>query len=98
MPPAVYWRRRLLVLAGIILLAWNIVQLWPSSRSEDTSASNHSTKADTKPTPTDEADAEPTSGPKHAMHTALQYGDAACEPADHVQSPPVRDGEPPGEG
>lgn len=85
------------MLAGIILLAWIIVQLWPSSGSEDTSASNHSTKADTKPTPTDEADAEPTSGPKNAVQTALEYGDAACDPEDVVVSPSVPDGQHAGE-
>lgn len=83
------------MLAGIILLAWIIVQLWPSSGSEDTSASNH--KADTKPTPTVEADAEPTSGPKNAVQTALEYDDAACDPEDVVVSPSVPDGQHAGE-
>lgn len=89
LPAAVYWRRRLLVLAGAIAFIWIVVSLWPSGGGSDNT---------TKPTPTAAATGtelaaeEPTvdNGP---VDVRLTSGSAACDPTKVRVTPTVRAGQ-----
>lgn len=81
MPRAIYWRRRLLLLAALILLAWVALQLWPTKDDSKQTARPSATptpSASPTVTATPSATAEPT--PAAATTTVkLSGGGDECD-------------------
>ena len=94
MPRAIYWRRRLLLLAALILLAWVILQIWQKRHSSEpvseptSTASAPATQAPT-PTPTP----SPTPSTDTTTTVALTGGKKVCDPHKIRMSPYVADGQ-----
>ncbi len=93
LPAEVYWRRRFLLLAVVLLLAWGIVTAWPDGGGAQTtapepepSASDAST-ASPGPTPEDEGEGE---GPETREATvSLSAGGDPCDPESIRMTPHV---------
>ena len=89
LPAAIYWRRRLLVLAGLIGFIWIITALWPGggSSGERPDEAKPTGTASTEP-----VDQEPTTenGP---VDVRLTSGKAACDPTNVRVTPTVRSGQ-----
>jgi hypothetical protein len=87
----VYARRRLLVLAGILLLAWLVVRFWPFGSSDDPVA----TTTVTAPAPAGSPTAMPSAVPVSAtVPVDLDGGGKACDPKDVAMTPAVPEGQP----
>lgn len=93
-----YWRRRLLVLAGVILIVWAAVQLWPDDDSgQPASAPSGESSGTPNRTPSDKSsdnssedptpsDADPTEGD---VTVELTTDDEQCQAEDVRVSPSV---------
>ena len=85
MPPEIYWRRRLLVLAVAIALLWVVLQAFGGEEKSD--------KNVVEPTTTP-APVETTAAPaKGELSVNLTSGTAACDPEQVRVSPAVRSGQ-----
>lgn len=97
MPAEIYWRRRLLLLALLIGLAWLVLQIvgWVNDRDEPADAATPApTAASTaSPTPSPEPSPEPTD----LVPVALPAAEGACAPENIRIVPSVADGQPAGE-
>ena len=85
LPAEIYWRRRLLLLAVLILIAWGGLQLWPDGNDERPVSSTTPTAT---PSPTPEP--TPTDG---TTTVSLPSGDAACNPETIRITPAVPSGQ-----
>ncbi|MFD1858977.1 hypothetical protein [Aeromicrobium camelliae] len=97
LPAEIYWRRRLLLLALLIGLAWLVLQIvgWVNDRDEPADAATPApTAASTaSPTPSPEPSPEPTD----LVPVALPAAEGACAPENIRIVPSVADGQPAGE-
>jgi hypothetical protein len=85
----VYLRRRLLLLAGVILLAWATVQFWPFSSSDDPVTTTTVSTPATSPT-----SVMPSATPLDASTTVkLAGGGKACDKKLVTLSPSVPSGQ-----
>ncbi|SKB05832.1 hypothetical protein [Aeromicrobium choanae] len=79
----VYWRRRLLVLAALLAIAWGVVQVVGGTRGDDAKDT-----AATEPTPTPTASTAPaTAAPTDQVAVAIETDAKPCEP-DNVRIVP----------
>jgi hypothetical protein len=85
LPAAIYWRRRLLLLALLILIAWLGLQFWPGAGDERPVSAPAPTAT---PSPTPEP--TPTDG---TTTVALASGTKACDPESIRITPSVPDGQ-----
>lgn len=83
LPAEIYWRRRLLALAVLILLIWAALRLWPDGDSEPVAATPRPTPAATQPPAT-------TDG---TMSVSLASADKACDPESIRVTPSVAGGQ-----
>ena len=86
LPAEIYWRRRLLLLAVLILIAWLGVQFWPGAGDDERPVSAPAPTASPSPTP----EAAPTDG---TTTVALASGSKACDPESIRITPSVPDGQ-----
>ncbi|MEH3032618.1 MAG: hypothetical protein PGN07_00900 [Aeromicrobium erythreum] len=84
LPAAVYWRRRMLLLAAVLLVAWIGVRLWPSGGDDPRPAATP-TAPRTTATPSGEKDGETT--------VSLTSSTTRCDPQDVRIVPSVRSGQ-----
>ncbi|MEO6472859.1 MAG: hypothetical protein ABIR57_12810 [Aeromicrobium sp.] len=84
-PAEIYWRRRLLVLAVIILLAWGGIQIFGGDKADKPVAKAKPTATTVAPTV-----APPVNG-KFTVNLAT--GTATCEPGKVLVSPAVKPGQ-----
>ena len=86
LPAEIYWRRRLLLLAVLILIAWLGVQLWPGAGDDErpVSAPVTTVKPSTTPKPA------PADG---TTTVALASSSKACDPESIRITPSVPDGQ-----
>lgn len=91
-PRAIYWRRRLLILAAVILLVWITVQLWPKDgdgKPAATPSPNPTAGTPSAPTP-----APPTTPPEQSTKSVTLTGGAkACDSQKVQMSAFVADGQ-----
>jgi hypothetical protein len=92
-PRAIYWRRRLLLLALVLLIAWVAVEFWPhDDDGKRTVAPAPSSTATAPPTPTP---APPTTPPEQSTKSVtLAGGGKACDSQKVRMSAFVADGQP----
>lgn len=103
MPRAIFWRRRLLLLAAAILLAWAVLQVWtkfhhdePVAEPSVTPSPTATTSAAPAPTPTPTPSATPVvTAPSDESTTqvALTGGGRACDPHRIRMTVDVADGQ-----
>ena len=86
LPAEIYWRRRLLLLAVLILIAWLGVQLWPGAGDDERPVSAPVPTATPSPTP----EPAPTDG---TTTVALASGSKVCDPESIRVTPSVPDGQ-----
>lgn len=86
LPAEIYWRRRLLLLAVLILIAWLGLQFWPGSGDDKRPVSAPAPTATPSPTPKP----APTDG---TTTVALSSGSSACDPESIRITPSVADGQ-----
>jgi hypothetical protein len=79
----VYWRRRLLVLAVVILLVWVGTRLWPDGDGDPAAAAPTATATATRAPATNDG----------VVNVALTTGSEACDPESIRISPTVRAGQ-----
>ncbi len=85
LPAEIYWRRRLLLLAVLILLVWVGLRLWPGGSDEQPVSA---------PAPTSTPSANPEPAPTDGTTTvALSAGSAACKPESIRVTPSVPGGQ-----
>lgn len=83
-------RRRLLLVAGVLLVAWLVVRFWPFGSSDDPVA----TTTVTAPAPTTSPTATPSAAPVSAtVPVELAGGGKGCDPKDVTMTPAVPDGQ-----
>ena len=60
LPAEVYWRRRFLVLAALLLVAWGVVTVWPDGGGAETAAPvpEPSASSGASPSPSESSEAE----------------------------------------
>lgn len=87
LPAEIYWRRRLLLLAVLILIAWVGLRLWPSGGDERPVSA-----AAPAATSTPSATPEPAAI-DGTTTVALSSGSAACKPESIRMAPSVPDGQ-----
>lgn len=85
LPAEIYWRRRLVVLAALILVAWISLKFWPDGSDERPVAATAPT-ATASPTP----EPAPTDG---TTTVALSSGPTACDSESIRVTPAVPDGQ-----
>lgn len=85
LPAEIYWRRRLLVLAVLILVVWLSLRLWPSGGDEKP-VSAPAPSATPSPTP----EPAPTDG---TTTVSLESGSRKCDPESIRITPSVPDGQ-----
>ncbi len=85
LPAEIYWRRRLLLLAVLILLVWVGLQLWPDGNDQRPVSSPAPTAT---PSPTPEP--EPSDG---TTTVSLSSGDKPCNPESIRITPAVPSGQ-----
>ncbi len=85
LPAEIYWRRRLLLLAVLILLVWAALRLWPGGSDERPVSAPAPDAA-----PAKTADPAPTDG---TTTVALVSGSSACDPESIRMTPSVADGQ-----
>lgn len=83
-----YWRRRFLVLAGVLALAWGTITLWPAGGESEAPAPRASATAPASQEPTPAAQEEETGTPDDTTVT-LATGEEACDPESIRMSPQV---------
>ncbi len=81
LPRAIYWRRRFLLLAVLIALAWGVVTLWPGGGDDEPApvaapTASASASASTTPTPAP----APTQAAQSAVQVALTTSAEPCDP------------------
>jgi hypothetical protein len=86
LPAEIYWRRRLLLLAVLILIAWLGLRFWPGSGDDGRPVSAPVSTATPSPTPKP----APTDG---TTTVALSTGTAACDSESIRITPSVPDGQ-----
>jgi hypothetical protein len=86
LPAEIYWRRRLLLLAVLILIAWVGLHFWPGAGSDERPVSAPVTTATPSPTPKP----APTDG---TTTVALSSDSSACNPESIRINPSVPDGQ-----
>ena len=86
LPAEIYWRRRLLVLAALILIVWLGLQLWPGSGDDERPVSSSGPTATPSPT----AKPAPANG---TTTVALSSGSSACDSESIRITPSVPDGQ-----
>ena len=86
LPAEIYWRRRLLLLALLILIAWLGLQFWPGAGDDERPVSAPAPTAEPSPTP----EPTPTDG---TTTVALASGTKACDPESIRITPSVPDGQ-----
>jgi hypothetical protein len=86
LPAEIYWRRRLLLLAVLILIAWVGLQLWPGAGDDERPVSAPAPTATSSPTP----EPSPTDG---TTTVALAANSKACDPESIRITPSVPDGQ-----
>lgn len=97
LPAEVYWRRRLLLLALVIALAWGVVRLWPGGAETPASVAAPGPTPSSTPEPSASApstEAEPD--PEPASQTAtvtLAAPSADCDPEQVRITPSVAEGQ-----
>ncbi|MET1037734.1 MAG: hypothetical protein ABW075_05630 [Aeromicrobium sp.] len=92
LPAEIYWRRRLLLLALLIAVAWGVVQLTERSGDAEPAAATETTAAPAAtPTPTVEVTPEPE--PDGLVDVALVTAEKPCDPEKVRVTPTVRPGQ-----
>ena len=86
LPAEIYWRRRLLLLAVLFLIAWLGLRFWPGSGDDERPVSAAVSTATPSPTPKP----APTDG---TTTVALSTGTAACDSESIRITPSVPDGQ-----
>lgn len=86
LPAEIYWRRRLLLLALLILIAWLGLQFWPGAGDDERPVSAPAPTATPSPTP----EPTPTDG---TTTVALAAGSKPCDPESIWITPSVPDGQ-----
>lgn len=86
LPAEIYWRRRLLLLAVLILIAWLGLQFWPGGGDDERPVSAPAPTATPSPTP----EPVPTDG---TTTVALSTGSSACDSESIRIAPSVPDGQ-----
>jgi hypothetical protein len=84
LPAEIYWRRRLLLLAVLILIAWLGLRFWPGAGDDERPVSAAAPTATPTPTPKP----TPTDG---TTTVALASGSKACDPESIRTTPSVPD-------
>jgi hypothetical protein len=84
LPAEIYWRRRLLLLAALILVAWLGLHFWPGSGDDERPVSAPAPTATPSPTPKP----APTDG---TTTVALSSGTSACDSESIRITPSVLD-------
>ena len=84
LPAEIYWRRRLLLLAVLILIAWLGLRFWPGAGDDERPVSASAPTATASPTP----EPAPTDG---TTTVALSSGSRACDPESIRIVPSVPD-------
>ena len=84
LPAEIYWRRRLLLLAVLILIAWLGLRFWPGAGQDERPVSAAAPTATPTPTPKP----APTAG---TTTVALASGSKACDPESIRITPTVPD-------
>lgn len=87
LPAEIYWRRRLLALAGLILVVWIVLRLVGGGDDEPTAAPKPSA------TPTASATVAPTSATDGVVDVTLVSSTTACDPEQVRVTPSVRPGQ-----
>lgn len=95
-PRAIYWRRRLLLLAVVILIAWVAVEFWPQGDDGEPAATpSPSTTASAPTPPPPSPTAPPTTPPEQSTKSVtLTGGGKACDSQKVRMSAFVADGQP----
>lgn len=94
LPAEIYWRRRFLLLAAVLLVVWGAVQVWPggagaeSGPAPSATGPSASTTPEPDPEPAEDAPAEPES-----TTVSLAAGDEPCEPESIRMTPHVPTGQ-----
>ena len=86
LPAEIYWRRRLVLLAVLILIAWLSLQFWPGADDDERPVSAPVTTATSSPTPAP----APADG---TTTVALAAGSKVCDPESVRITPSVPDGQ-----
>jgi hypothetical protein len=86
LPAEIYWRRRLLLLAALILIVWLGLQFWPGSDDDERPVSSPVSTASPSRTPKP----APTDG---TTTVALSSGSSACDSESIRITPSVPDGQ-----
>jgi hypothetical protein len=86
LPAEIYWRRRLLLLAALILIAWLGLHFWPGAGDDERPVSAPVPTATPSPTPKP----APTDG---TTTVALASGSSACDSESIRITPSVPDGQ-----
>jgi hypothetical protein len=86
LPAEIYWRRRLLLLAALILIAWLGLHFWPGAGDDKRPVSAPVSTATPSPTPKP----APTDG---TTTVALASGSSACDSESIRITPSVPDGQ-----
>lgn len=84
-----YVRRWLLLLAGVILIAWIIVQVWPRITDDDANPTSTATVTALPPTATPTTPKPSTPPPGITTRVTLAGGTAACATRDVTIAPSV---------
>ncbi|MCW2841703.1 MAG: hypothetical protein JWR55_3186 [Aeromicrobium sp.] len=99
LPAEIYWRRRLLLVALLIALAWGVLQLTDRGDDAEPAAATRTTSAPTAtatptPTPTPSAAATtPEPQDDGLVDVALTTADTPCDPEEVRVTPTVRSGQ-----
>ncbi|WP_375000495.1 hypothetical protein [Aeromicrobium sp. CTD01-1L150] len=81
LPSAIYWRRRFLLLAAVLLVAWVGVTLWPEGEDAETAAPEPSPAAESEPSPSPSATEEAQEVGTNAEETTVSL-EAGGDPCD----------------
>lgn len=93
-PRAVFWRRRFLLVAALIALAWVVITLWPGGDDEpERTVAPAPTASGSAAASASPAEPSPTTGAQQDVTVRLASASTACDPGTVRMTPTVPPGQ-----